>query len=79
MPEPTTSVGKSLWAAREPLATAVDEENHVHGPAGARVTLDCRDLTPRRRVLRHRRPARIETSSPVVRWARPTACHRALR
>jgi len=36
MPEPTTSVGKSLWAAREPLATAVDEENHVHGPAPVR-------------------------------------------
>ena len=69
MPEPTTSVGKSLWAAGEPLATAVDEEDHVDGPAGARVTLDFRDLTPRQRVLRYRRPARIETLSPVVRWA----------
>jgi protein-disulfide isomerase len=39
MPERVTSVDEPLWTVEEPLATAVDEEDHVDGPAGARVTV----------------------------------------
>ena len=40
---------------------------------------DSRDLTRRGRMMRYRRPEPNEILSPVVRWARPTACRREPR
>jgi protein-disulfide isomerase len=39
MPERITSVDEPLWTLGEPLATPIDGEDHVDGPAGARVTV----------------------------------------
>ena len=70
--------GRTVLSCSNPEPSQSCASDYIGGRNQTVCGLHFQGLTPRRRRMRYWRPKRIEILSPVVRWAIPRACRRAL-